>query len=205
MYAIAQQVGIETVWSGPIDPRPISSIGQANNLGAYLDLVVVAVLGLWVGAGQRGRMALAVVGAVSVIAIGLTLSRGAYLALAAVGRGAMSARTYRANNGGAAPSNDRSLPCAGLLCSLLRLALPAGHRRSRGSLTARSPRRMSPRGRSAVTSILGEWAWKSQSTIPFWEPGLRHSRSYTGPISTCCRVIARSSSPASAPRAPTTS
>ena len=45
---------------------------------------MVAVLGLWVGAGQRGRMALAVVGAVSVIAIGLTLSRGAYLALAAV-------------------------------------------------------------------------------------------------------------------------
>ena len=84
VYAIAQQVGIDPFWSGPIDPRPISSIGQANNLGAYLDLVVVAVLGLWVGAGQRGRIALAVVGAVSVIAIGLTLSRGAYLALAAV-------------------------------------------------------------------------------------------------------------------------
>ena len=84
VYAIAQQVGIDPFWSGPIDPRPISSIGQANNLGAYLDLVVVAVLGLWVGAGQRGRITLAVVGAVSVIAIGLTLSRGAYLALAAV-------------------------------------------------------------------------------------------------------------------------
>ena len=89
MYAIAQQVGIDPFWSGPIDPRPISSIGQANNLGAYLDLVVVAVLGLWVGAGQRGRITLAVVGAVSVIAIGLTLSRGAYLALAAVVLGAI--------------------------------------------------------------------------------------------------------------------
>ena len=84
VYALAQQGGFDPFWSGPIDPRPISSIGQANDLAAYLDLVVVAVLGLWVGAGRRGRVALVVVGVVSVIAIGLTLSRGGYLALAAV-------------------------------------------------------------------------------------------------------------------------
>ncbi len=83
-YALAQKVGLDPFWSGPIDVRPISSIGQANNLGAYMDLVVVAVLGLWVPAGKRGRVALAVVGIVSVIALGLTLSRGGYLALAVV-------------------------------------------------------------------------------------------------------------------------
>jgi O-antigen ligase len=83
-YALAQRAGLDPFWSGPIDERPISSIGQANNVGAYLDLVLVAVFGLWVGAGKRGRVALGVVGAVSVIALGLTLSRGGYLALAAV-------------------------------------------------------------------------------------------------------------------------
>ncbi len=105
---------------------------------------MVAALGLWVGAGQRGRVALAVVGALSVIALGLTLSRGGYLALAAVATiWLVPHRSIAAH----APSNGDPCPvpvCGARCC---RLQCRPGARRSRGSQTARSPRRTSATGR----------------------------------------------------------
>lgn len=83
-YAITQQLGFDPFWSGPPDVRAISSVGQANSLAAFLDLVVVAVLGLWTGAGRLTRPALMAVAVVAVVALGLTLSRGGWLAFGAV-------------------------------------------------------------------------------------------------------------------------
>jgi O-antigen ligase len=84
IYAIAQQLGFDPFWSGPPDPRAISSVGQANDLAAYLDLVVVATLGLWTGSGRNERVVLAAILVVTIVALGLTFSRGGYLALGAV-------------------------------------------------------------------------------------------------------------------------
>jgi O-antigen ligase len=58
-------------------------VGQANNLAAYLDLVVVAAIGLWPTAERRSRFALGAVVLLSVLALALTLSRGGYLGLVA--------------------------------------------------------------------------------------------------------------------------
>jgi O-antigen ligase len=83
-YGIAQGLGFDPFLSGPPDDgRVISSVGQANNLAAYLDLVVIAALGLWPTAGRRSRLGLGALLVVAVLALGLTLSRGGYLGLAA--------------------------------------------------------------------------------------------------------------------------
>jgi len=81
-YGIAQWLGFDPFWSGPPEDRIISSVGQANDLAAYLDLVVIAALGLWPSAGKGSRLGLAALMVVSVAAIALTFSRGGYLALA---------------------------------------------------------------------------------------------------------------------------
>ena len=80
-YAIAQSLGFDPFWSGPVDARPISSIGQANDLAAYLDLVIVLALCLWIESDARTRLAVALVIALSMIGLGLTMSRGGYLGL----------------------------------------------------------------------------------------------------------------------------
>ena len=83
-YGVAQGLGFDPFWSGPPDEgRVISSVGQANNLAAYLDLVVIATLGLWPSAGRRSRRALGVVALLSLVALALSFSRGGYLGLLA--------------------------------------------------------------------------------------------------------------------------
>jgi O-antigen ligase len=92
VYAIAQHFGVDPFWSGPPDDRPISSVGQANNVAAYLDLAIVIGIGLWPRGGRRMRTAIGAVLVLSVIGLGLTLSRGGYLALVA-GIAAMAVAT----------------------------------------------------------------------------------------------------------------
>jgi O-antigen ligase len=82
-YGLAQTVGLDPFWSGPPEDRAISSVGQANDLAAYLDLVVVLGLGLWSRSGRRTRALIVAVTAMSLIGFGLTLSRGGFVALAA--------------------------------------------------------------------------------------------------------------------------
>jgi putative inorganic carbon (HCO3(-)) transporter len=83
-YGVAQGLGFDPFWSVPPDEgRVISSVGQANNLAAYLDLVMVAAIGLWPSAGRRSRLALGVVALLSLVALALTFSRGGYLGLLA--------------------------------------------------------------------------------------------------------------------------
>jgi O-antigen ligase len=84
VYGIAQGLGFDPFWSGPPDKdRVISSVGQANNLAAYLDLVVIAIFGLWPTAGRRTRLGLGAVVVMALLAHALTFSRGGYLGLAA--------------------------------------------------------------------------------------------------------------------------
>jgi O-antigen ligase len=81
VYGIAQWFGFDPFWSGPPDERIISSVGQPNDLAAYLDLVVVAALGLWASAGGRHRLALAAIVGLCLVALALTFSRGGYAGL----------------------------------------------------------------------------------------------------------------------------
>jgi O-antigen ligase len=84
VYGIAQGLGFDPFLSGPPDDaRVISSVGQANNLAAYLDMVVISALGLWPTAGRRSRIGLGALVVVTLLALALTLSRGGYLGLAA--------------------------------------------------------------------------------------------------------------------------
>jgi O-antigen ligase len=83
VYGIAQSLGFDPFWSGPPpEGRLISSVGQANDLAAYLDLVVIAALGLWQGERRASRMGLSAVVVVSLVALALTFSRGGYIGLA---------------------------------------------------------------------------------------------------------------------------
>lgn len=82
VYGIAQRIGADPFWSGPPDARIISSVGQANDLAAFLDLVVVAAMGLWPAASSGGRVGLAALMVLSIAALALTFSRGGYLGLA---------------------------------------------------------------------------------------------------------------------------
>ncbi|HLQ47372.1 MAG TPA: O-antigen ligase family protein [Candidatus Dormibacteraeota bacterium] len=83
VYGIAQAVGFDPFWSGPPDNRVISSVGQPNDLAAYLDLVVIATLGLRPKASDRVRPALDAALVVTLVALALTFSRGGYLGLVA--------------------------------------------------------------------------------------------------------------------------
>jgi O-antigen ligase len=81
-YAVAQSAGFDPWWAGGPVNRAISSVGQPNNLAAYLVLVIVAALALWGTTGRFGRIAVAALGAFSLGALSMTLSRGGYVALA---------------------------------------------------------------------------------------------------------------------------
>src|SRR5580765_4691848 len=83
VYGIAQAIGFDPFWSGPPDNRVISSIGQPNDLAAYLDLVVIATLGLRPKASNRVRLALDAILVITLVALALTFSRGGYLGLVA--------------------------------------------------------------------------------------------------------------------------
>jgi putative inorganic carbon (HCO3(-)) transporter len=83
IYGIAQGLGVDPFWWGPTDGRSISSVGQANDLAAYLDLVLISAVGLWPMVGRGSRIGLGAVVIVSLLALALTFSRGGYLGLAA--------------------------------------------------------------------------------------------------------------------------
>jgi putative inorganic carbon (HCO3(-)) transporter len=82
-YGIAQGLGVDPFWWGPTDGRSISTVGQANDLAAYLDLVIISAIGLWPVAGRRSRIGICAVVVASLLALALTFSRGGYLGLAA--------------------------------------------------------------------------------------------------------------------------
>jgi O-antigen ligase len=83
IYGIAQGLGVDPFWWGPTDGRSISSVGQANDLAAYLDLVVISAIGLWPVAGRGSRTGIGAVVVASLLALALTFSRGGYLGLVA--------------------------------------------------------------------------------------------------------------------------
>ena len=85
-YGLAQQANVDPIWDVLNRGRIFSTLGQANNLAAYLVLALPLVLGLALATVSRpARLALVVLVGSMVAALGLTLSRGGYLgALVAV-------------------------------------------------------------------------------------------------------------------------
>lgn len=80
-YAIVQRAGLDPIWDDIPSDRVFSTIGQTNSLGAVLALSLPLSVGL-ILADPRRRPLHSVAALVQVLALGLTLSRGAYLALA---------------------------------------------------------------------------------------------------------------------------
>lgn len=79
-YGFAQQANVDPIWDVLNRGRVFSTLGQANNLAAYLVLALPLVLGLAIATESRpARIALLVLGTGIVGALGLTLSRGGYL------------------------------------------------------------------------------------------------------------------------------
>ena len=83
-YAIVQASGLDPIW-GPDVPggRVFSTIGQPNALAAYLVLALPITLVFVLRRSGAIRWAAIAVAAVLLAAIGLTLSRGGYIGLAA--------------------------------------------------------------------------------------------------------------------------
>jgi O-antigen ligase len=80
-YGMAQQLGIEPIWTTPLyKGRIYASIGQANFLAAYLLLLVPIGAALALVSGGRRRWLFVAATAAIVVATVLTFSRGAYLA-----------------------------------------------------------------------------------------------------------------------------
>ncbi|MEX1253270.1 MAG: O-antigen ligase family protein [Dehalococcoidia bacterium] len=86
VYALAQKAGWEWIeWSGRSISRPFSTMGQANNFGAYLVAVVPVAAFLALTLRQRWQLAaIGVAIAAMLAALLFTVSRSAYIGLAAV-------------------------------------------------------------------------------------------------------------------------
>ena len=83
-YGVAQQANLDPIWDVLNRGRIFSTLGQANNLAAYLVIALPLVLGLAFTARTRPpRIVFIVLGGAIVATLGLTLSRGGYLGAAA--------------------------------------------------------------------------------------------------------------------------
>jgi O-antigen ligase len=79
-YGFAQQAHVDPIWDVLNRGRIFSTLGQANNLAAYLVLALPLVLGLALASVSRpARIALLLLVGGVVGALALTLSRGGYL------------------------------------------------------------------------------------------------------------------------------
>lgn len=80
MYAILQRLGADPIWDDIPADRVFSTIGQTNSLGAVLAVALPLSVGLALADEARRPLHLGAA-AIQFVALGLTLSRGAYLAL----------------------------------------------------------------------------------------------------------------------------
>lgn len=87
-YAILQWLGRDPiVWPSAYDAsrRAFSTIGNASHLAAYLVFLIPLTMGAWLASSKIGtRLALAGALALEMLALGATLTRGAWLATAAL-------------------------------------------------------------------------------------------------------------------------
>ncbi|MGO9206242.1 MAG: O-antigen ligase family protein [Candidatus Limnocylindrales bacterium] len=78
-YAVLQQLGLDPIWHALDKGRVFSTLGQADDLAAYLVLALPAAVSL-VATGSRSMRVVAGIAVVlMLVALALTLSRGGYL------------------------------------------------------------------------------------------------------------------------------
>ncbi len=82
-YGLLQQVQLDPVWGVLYKDRIFSTLGQANNLAAFLVLTIPCLGVLIVVGGRVLRMLAAATLLIALAALALTLSRGGYLGLLA--------------------------------------------------------------------------------------------------------------------------
>ena len=85
VYAFAQVTYHDPWWDVLPSDRAFATIGQSNSLGAVLVLAVFCGCGAAASTGGRGRAGLWIVTTVIALAVGTTLSRGAFIGLASGG------------------------------------------------------------------------------------------------------------------------
>jgi O-antigen ligase len=82
-YAIVQQLHMDPIWSVLDKGRPFSTLGQAEWLGAYLVLCLALGVALLSHGGPVWRLFVAAALGLILVAMLLTMTRGAYLGLVA--------------------------------------------------------------------------------------------------------------------------
>jgi O-antigen ligase len=83
VYAILQQLGLDPIWHALDKGRVFSTLGQADDLAAYLVLALPAAVALVVTGARTIRALAAIALLLMLAALLLTLSRGGYLGLGA--------------------------------------------------------------------------------------------------------------------------
>ena len=84
LYGVLQQLGLDPIWRVLNKGRIFSTLGQANNLAAYLVLCLPFAIVLAWHSNGRGRVLFASAALLITVTIALTLSRSGYLGAIAV-------------------------------------------------------------------------------------------------------------------------
>jgi len=178
-YALIQLLGLDPlVWGRTAtyegDVRIFGTLGHPNMLGAYL--AMTTPLTLWLAARARGageRVFWALVATASVVVIAATLSRGAWIGLAAGGLAALLLSLWTrgraaASGGSRGPARSSRVPAA-VGASLLVIGASV-------FFFARSP--MGPHLAERVRQIASVSAPTTQSRLHIWRAGLRMAQDH---------------------------
>lgn len=122
-YAVIQRAGLDPIWLTLPYDRVFSTIGQANALAAYLVLAIPLVLGLAAGRPSAAQVALAGLIGLALVALAFTLSRGAYLGVAAIAI-VLAAAAWPRRQSLSGRGRVRVVALAGLVVILVSLSVP---------------------------------------------------------------------------------
>jgi O-antigen ligase len=122
-YAIIQRAGLDPIWLTLPYDRVFSTIGQANALAAYLVLAIPLVLGLAAGRPSAAQVVLAGLVVLALVALAFTLSRGAYLGVAAIAI-VLAAAAWPRRQSLMGMGRVRVVALAGLVVILVSLSVP---------------------------------------------------------------------------------
>ena len=122
-YAVIQRAGLDPIWLTLPYDRVFSTIGQANALAAYLVLAIPLVLALAAGRPSAAQVVLAGLVVLALVALAFTLSRGAYLGVAAIAI-VLAAAAWPRRQSLMGKGRVRVVALGGLVVILLSLSVP---------------------------------------------------------------------------------